>query len=94
MSQEQLKYKQISSKLVGSNVVNFRLEDGTLVKVYVEMDRAGIAIERKAPDGSPLYNLGLSTRVTFESKDKTFFAPAPPIPTKGIDNKNDKEYTR
>lgn len=38
---EQIKFKQLTAKLVGSNVVNFRLEDETLVKVHVEVGRVG-----------------------------------------------------
>ncbi len=58
-SQPQTKFKILSTKLVGSNVVNFRLEDGSLVKVHVEMTRAGVAIDCKAPDGSPVYNFNI-----------------------------------
>ena len=47
MAQEQIKYKQISAKLVGSNVVNFRLEDETLMKIHVEVIRIGIAVDKK-----------------------------------------------
>jgi hypothetical protein len=47
MSQEQIKYKQLSAKIVGSNVVCFRLEDETLVKVHFEMARVGVAADRK-----------------------------------------------
>jgi hypothetical protein len=47
MVQEQIKYKQISAKVVGSNVVLFRLEDETMVKVHVDMARVGVAVDRK-----------------------------------------------
>lgn len=46
MSDEQIKFRQISAKLVGSNVVSFRLEDETLVKVHVELGRVGVAVEK------------------------------------------------
>jgi hypothetical protein len=94
MEQEQIKFKQLSAKLVGSNVVNYRLEDGTLMKIHVELARIGVAMDRKAPDGSPLYNANIGTRVEFENKDKTFYAPPPAIPTrKAIDTKASKDYT-
>ena len=94
MAQEQIKYKQISAKLVGSNVVNFRLEDGNLVKVHLELTRVGVAIDRKAPDGTPLYNISMNPRVEIETKDKTFWAPAPQIPTQGTtEKKNEQAYT-
>jgi len=93
MSQEQIKYKLISAKLVGSNVVCFRLEDETLVKVHVELPRVGVAIDRKNPDGTPIYNVNANLRMDFEPKDKTFYAPAPLTPTRSFENKNADKYT-
>ena len=93
MSQEQIKFKLISAKLVGSNVVCFRLEDETLVKVHVELSRTGIAVDRKHPDGTPIYNLNAGMRIDFETKDKIFYAPAPSMLTKGLNNKNADKYT-
>jgi hypothetical protein len=94
VTQEQIKFRQISAKVVGSNVVNFRLEDGNLVKVHVELTRVGVAVDRKAPDGTPIYNFALTPRVEIETKDKTFYAPAPPIPTQStVDKKNEQAYT-
>ena len=93
MAQEQIKYKLISAKLVGSNVVCFRLEDETLVKVHVELPRVGVAVDRKNPDGTPIYNVNANMRMDFETKDKTFYAPAPPTPTKGLPDRNADKYT-
>ena len=94
MAQEQIKYKQISAKLVGSNVVNFRLEDGNLLKIHLELTRIGVAIDRKAPDGTPIYNFAMNPRIEIETKDKTFYAPAPDIPTQSTsDKKGEKAYT-
>lgn len=94
MAQEQIKYRQISAKLVGSNVVNFRLEDGNLLKIHLELTRIGAAVDRKAPDGTPIYNIAMNPRVEIETKDKTFLAPAPPMPTQSTsDKKNGQAYT-
>jgi hypothetical protein len=75
---EQIKYKLLSAKLVGSDVVCFKLEDETLVKVHVEMIRVGVAVDAKAPDGQPLYNITVQPRFEFIPKDKIFYAPKPP----------------
>jgi len=94
MSGEQIKFRLVSAKLVGSNVVCFRLEDETLVKVHVELGRVGLAVDRKNPDGTPIYNFNANLRIDFEPKDKTFFAPLPQMPTKGTNEKKaDKAYT-
>jgi hypothetical protein len=94
LSQEQIKYKQISAKPVGSNVVVFRLEDETMIKVHVDMARVGVAVDRKNPDGTPIYTFNTALRIETQTKDKTFYAPAPPQPTKSTDNKKgDNAYT-
>ena len=94
MSQDQMKYRQLSSKTVGNNVVCFRLEDETLVKVHVDIARVGVAVDRKNPDGTPIYYLSPNLRFEFETKDKTFYAPPPPAPTKSAsDKKGDQSYT-
>lgn len=92
-TEEQIKFRILSAKLVGSNVVNYRLEDGTLVKIHVDLARVGVAVDRKAPDGSPLYNFNINPRIEIEPKDKTYFAPSPPIPTRSADaTKADTAY--
>jgi hypothetical protein len=94
MPEEQTKFRQISAKIVGSNVVCFRLEDDTLVKVHVELGRVGVAVDRKNPDGTPIYTFNANLRMDFETKDKIFYAPIPPVPTKGTSEKKaDKDYT-
>lgn len=95
MPEEQIKYKQLSAKLVGSDVVCFRLEDETLAKVYVSMVRAGVAVDRKNPDGTPLYLFTTNFRVEAITKDKTFYAPPPPAPTQSTSEKSgDKAFVR
>ncbi len=72
-----LEFKQLSFKLVGCDTVTFRLEDGTLVKVRVDLDRAGKALNFKNPDGSDLYNINISNKVSFQYVTGKFFAPRP-----------------
>ena len=95
MSNEQIKYRQVGAKLVGSDVVCFRLEDETLVKVYVCLNRVGVAVDRKNPDGTALYMINSALRIEAIPKDKTFFAPSPPAPTQSMDEKmGDKAFVR
>ena len=70
------------------------MEDEPLVKVHVDLTRVGVAVDRKNPDGTPLYLVTPSVRVDFQTKDKTFYAPPPPAPTKSVaDRKADQAYT-
>jgi hypothetical protein len=95
MSEEQIKYKQLSAKLVGSNVVCFRLEDESLLKIYTELARVGVAVDRKNPDGTPIYNFSIASRVEVQTKDKTFYAPLPQVPTKSVNEQaGDKAFVR
>ncbi len=98
MAQDQIRYKQLSAKPVGNNVVNFRLEDGTLVKIHVELARVGVAVDVKGPDGTPLYNFNIATRLEIETKDKIYYAPPPPaaLPPQGpgpSGKRNEQAYT-
>jgi hypothetical protein len=88
LSLEQIKYRLLSVKLVGNDVVCFRLEDETLLKVRVNLTRVGIAVDRKNPDGTPLYMFNTGFQVEAITKDKIFYAPPPPAPTQ---NMNDKQ---
>ncbi len=95
MSQEQVKCKQLSVKLVGSDVVCFRLEDETFLKVYVSMNRVGVAVDKKNPDGTPLYIFNTGLRIEAVTKDKIFYAPPPPVPTQNTNDKQgDKAFVR
>jgi hypothetical protein len=81
MGEQMIKCKELSAKLVGSNVVCFRLEDETLLKVHVDIQRIGRAVDRKNPDGTPIYNFTIANRVEMQTKDRIFYAPIPPVPT-------------
>ena len=94
MTWEQTKFRQISAKLVGSNIVNFRLEDETLVKVHIELARVGVAVDRKNPDGTPIYNINANLRMDFETKDKTFYAPIPQCQKKAQATKRHTQLIR
>ena len=75
MSEEKVEFKILDAKLVGSNTVVFRLEDGAMVKVKVDIERAAVAIDFKNPDGTPHYNIGTGLRLTISPKDKKFYIP-------------------
>jgi hypothetical protein len=85
MEKEQVDFKWLDAKLVGSDTVVFRLEDGAMVKIKVDIGRAGVAINFKNPDGTPHYNVGAGLRIQIIPKSKKFSIPksklrAPPPP--------------
>lgn len=66
-------------KLVGNNVVVYNLDDGAIVKIKVEMQRAGRATNFKNPDGTPHYviNTGVEVNVTPPEKERMFSVQKP-----------------
>ena len=51
-SKEKIEFKMLDHQRVGEEHVTFKLEDGTIVKVKVDLDRVGIATNYKNPDGT------------------------------------------
>jgi hypothetical protein len=85
MEKENVEFKMLDSKSVGSDTVVFRLEDGTMVKIRVEINRAGIATNFKNPDGTPHYTINAGLRIQVVPKSKKFYIPrsklrSPPPP--------------
>ena len=78
MNEQNIEFKILEAKLIGSNVIRFRIEDGALIKITIDLDRIGKA-EQKNPDGTNMYNFNISTKVNVIQPDKKFFAPKPPI---------------
>jgi len=75
MEKEQVEFKWLEAKLVGSDTVVFRLEDGAMVKVRVGISRAGVAINFKNPDGTPHYAIDTNLRLQIIPKSKKFYIP-------------------
>jgi len=80
-----VEFKWLDSKLVGSDTVIFRLEDGALVKIKVDVDRAGVAVNYVNADGSPHYHIDTSLKVTVIPPKRKFYVPKsrlPPVSSK------------
>jgi hypothetical protein len=75
MEKDQIEFKWLEAKLVGSDTVVFRLEDGAMVKVKVDIGRAGVAVNFKNPDGTPHYNVNAGLRIQVIPKSKKFYIP-------------------
>lgn len=75
ISEEKVEFKILDAKRVGSDIVDFRLEDGAMVKVKVEIARAAVATNYKNPDGTSHYHIGAGLKVSAIPKDKKFYIP-------------------
>jgi len=68
-------------KLIGSDTVAFRLEDGAIVKIKVDLDRAGVAENFKNPDGTSHYNIGAGLKVQIKPPGGKYSLPKSQIKT-------------
>lgn len=75
MTEERIEFKWLEAKTVGNNTVVFRLEDGAMVKIRVDIDRAGVATNYTNPDGTPNYNIGASLHINVIPSSKKFSIP-------------------
>jgi len=80
MSEQKIEFKLLETRLVGSDTVVFRLEDGAMVKIKVDIDRAGVAVNFTNPDGTPHYNINASLKVNVIPSSKKFSIPKSHLP--------------
>ena len=83
MSEDKIEFKRLDYKLVGSDIVTFHLEDNALVKIRVDLDNVGVAVNFKNPDGNPQYNITANLKVNVVPPNKTYYIPRSnlPVPT-------------
>jgi len=72
---EQIEFKWLEAKSQGNDTVVFRLDDGALVKIKVDIDRAGVALNFTNPDGTPHYNVNTNLRLTIIPPEKRYKMP-------------------
>ena len=67
-----IEFKMLDHKRLENDFVSFKLEDGTIVKVKVDLDRVGIATNFTNPDGTPHYAINTSVKLSIIPKNKKF----------------------
>ena len=67
-----IEVKMLDHKRLENDFVSFKLEDGTIVKVKVDLDRVGIATNFTNPDGTPHYAINTSVKLSIIPKNKKF----------------------
>lgn len=71
-SKDKIDFKLLDHERVGNEFVSFKLEDGTIVKVKVDLDRVGIATNFKNPDGTPHYAINTSVKISVIPNERKF----------------------
>jgi hypothetical protein len=69
---DQVEFKMLDYSTVGSDTVSFKLEDETIVKVKVGIERVGVATNYRNPDGSLHYAVNTSVKLYVIPYDKRF----------------------
>ena len=67
-----IEFRMLDYKRIENEFVTFELEDGTIVKVKVDLDRVGIAINFTNPDGTPHYAINTSVKLSIIPSNKKF----------------------
>lgn len=76
MSDNKVEFKILDYEVVGSDTVTFKLEDGTLVKIKIDIGRVGVAVNYKNPDGSTHYNINLKPpQIALVPPERKYFIP-------------------
>jgi hypothetical protein len=78
---DQIEFKWLEAKSQGNDTVVFRLEDGALVKIRVDINRAGVALNFTNPDGTAHYNVNANLGITVIPPEKKFRIPKASLPT-------------
>ena len=93
-NQDKIEFKLLDHKLIGSDTIVFRLEDGATVKVQVGLSRAGVALNFRNPDGTQNYNIGIDNRIVITPAERKFTIDRDkmPMPT-SAPPKKDGPYT-
>lgn len=69
---DKIEFKMLDHERIGNEHVTFKLEDGTMVKVKVDLDRVGIATNYKNPDGTPHYAINTSVKLSVIPNERKF----------------------
>jgi hypothetical protein len=72
---DRIEFKMLDYSTIGSDTVSFKLEDGTIVKVKVGLERVGVATNYKNPDGTLHYAVNTSVKLYTIPYDKRFTLP-------------------
>ncbi|MBI3841638.1 MAG: hypothetical protein HY295_00580 [Thaumarchaeota archaeon] len=71
-SKDKIDFKLLDHERIGNESVSFKLEDGTIVKVKVDLDRVGIATNYRNPDGTPHYAINTSVKISVIPSERKF----------------------
>ncbi len=69
---DKIEFKMLDYKRLENDFVSFKLEDGSIVKVKIDLDRVGKAVNFKNRDGTPRYTINTSVKISIIPSDRKF----------------------
>jgi hypothetical protein len=94
MTEPKIEFRWLDAKCVGTDTVVFRLEDGAVVKIKVDLDRAGVAASLTNPDGTPHYQIGTSLKVNVIPPKKAYYVLRSQLRTAASQESKDLPFIR
>jgi len=71
-TKEKIEFKMLDYERLENDFISFKLEDGTIVKVKVDLDRVGKAVNYTNPDGTPHYAINTAVKLSIVPSDRKF----------------------
>ncbi len=71
---DKIEFKMLDYKRLENDFVSFELEDGSIVKVKIDLDRVGKAVNFKNRDGTPRYTINTSVKSKNSSPPDQMFS--------------------
>lgn len=71
-NREKIEFEMLDYKRLENEFVSFELDDGTVVKVKVDLDRVGKAVNFTNPDGTPRYAINTAVKLSIIPPSKKF----------------------
>lgn len=87
---DKIEFKMLDYSIDGTDTVSIKLEDGTIVKVKVGIERVGVATNYRNPDGSLHYAVNTSVKVYVIPYDKRFTLPRNQVKGNVMDRPSDR----
>ena len=72
---DRIEFKMLEHESIGDDFVSFKIEDGTIVKVKVSLERVGIATNYRNPDGTAHYAVNSAVKIYIIPSDRRFTMP-------------------
>ena len=71
-TKEKIEFKMLDYERLENDYISFKLEDGTIVKVKVDLDRVGKDVNYTNPDGTPHYAINTAVKLSIVPSDRKF----------------------